>query len=196
MEFQEIQSLWEKSNEVIVKNTKINKQLLKNMLTSKPIKIINWLLYKRYLEFILGIILVITFIFKVKLRSPSNELYAGLTLLIILLMITFYRMANYILLLRNIDLTSTLIDARKNVLQAQKYHYTTKKIEFVSPILSFIALKMVLPINTLMLDFNKLPIILCFIIFFMIWNFKKNSTQKVFEEIKKDLREIEELEKI
>ena len=195
MEWIELQAMWQQYDARLAENTRINKEILKRMLLSKPEKRMNimkgWATF-RLVAFIP--IICIALIPNIKFRNEW-DFYTGLFLLISMLTFGLYQITKWFLLIRNIDFTNQIAKTKKQLLKLEKLKLKLLKWEFLFAIVGITGVFLIgklLPVRTK--EFIILTVLMIFlmpIVFFVHQKRIKNQLNNFNTE----LNEIEQLEK-
>ena len=199
MEWTELQAMWQQYDARLAENTRINKEILKRMLRSKPEnrlkRMKGWAMY--------GIIVPVPIICfalipNIKFRNEW-DFYLGFVLLAAMLSFVLYHGVQWFLQLRNIDFTNQIAKTRKQLIQLKEYRYKNSKFGVLGLILMLIGIYLLMGLETVhSLMKTKLFYILNGIIFlqatvtFLIRRRKLNNQLNNFNA---ELNEIEQLEK-
>jgi hypothetical protein len=193
MELVELQALWQQYDKNILDSTKINKEVLKRILISKPEKRLNWEKIKAGLNLILPIVLILFILVPNIKYRPSIDFYVGIFIFGMVFSVLYYWSVRYYMLIGRIDFSSSITLIKKNIKQLEKYKIKLKRFGFIlMPFgLTGIFLLGEFPI------FSKdsiLPISL--IILVMIISIYYTFKYSIFEQFRILNREIEEVEKL
>lgn len=196
MELDELKNIWVQYDKKISDNTRLNKEILKRMLISKPEKRLNWIKIKAGFNLFSPIILVLLIIFMdVKFNLTINS-YIGLSLFMVISVITYIWNIRYFLLIRKIDFSGAILSIKKGIAELEKYKIKTTRIKY-----------MIMPFAILGIFFMvfKKPIFstesivflgLVLIVFISsIYYTFKYSINEQFRQLDKEIAEIVELEK-
>ena len=128
MEWTELQALWQQYDARIAENTRINKEVLKRMLRTKPERRINWVTLQTGAGIFMTPIVLLLFFALVPMKfNHGLALYLGIFLYGGIVLLGFYWSIKYFMLLRNIDFTNSVNTTRNNLKQLEKFH--TKRIK-------------------------------------------------------------------
>jgi len=193
MEITDLQNMWTQHNKDISENTRINKQLLKNILTSKTERKINWIKVKAIFNLILPIILLTTILIpKLRLRFDSDFIIGGL-LFGIVFIIGYFWSVQYFLKVSRIDLKNAITSTKKDIIELERYKFKITKLGYMLIPFALIGIFMMLELPF----FTKSSLIpISLIIIVMIVSIYITFKFSIFEYFKKINREIVEIEKL
>ena len=198
MELTELQNMWKEYDKKISENTRLNKEILKLMLLSKPQRKLNWIKIKAGLN-IFSPILFVALILVLNIQfSITTRFYIGLSLFLPIYAITYVWDIKYFNLIRNIDFSMPVLSIKKVIAELEKYKIKTTRIRyFLMPVamIGFI-LMIIKKINVSLNFLSFVPLILIIIVFIssMYFTFKFSIYER-FRKLNKDIDEIERLEK-
>jgi hypothetical protein len=193
MELIELQAMWQQYDKNLSENTKINKEVLKRILISKPEKRINWEKIKAGVNLILPIALILLILVpNIQYRS-SLDFYIGIFMFGIISITIYYWSVRYYILVSKIDFSSSITLIKKNIKKLEKYKIKLKRLGYILMPFGLIGIFLLgkFPI------FSKesiLPISL--IIMVMIVSIYYTFRYSIFEQFRKLDREIDELERL
>jgi len=193
MEITDLQNMWTQHNKDISENTRINKQLLKNILTSKTERKINWIKVKAIFNLILPIILLTTILIpKLRLRFDSDFIIGGL-LFGIVFIIGYFWSVQYFLKVSRMDLKNAITSTKKDIIELERYKFKITKLGYMLIPFALIGIFMMLELPF----FTKSSLIpISLIIIVMIVSIYITFKFSIFEYFKKINREIVEIEKL
>ena len=196
MELDELKNIWEQYDKKITDNTRLNKEILKRMLISKPEKRLNWIKIKAGFNLLNPIILVLIIMFTDVKFSLTIHFYFGLSLFTALFVITYIWNVRYFLLIRKIDFSGAILSIKKGIAELEKYKIKTTRIRYMTMPFAILGIFFMLiqkPIfNTESIVFFGLVIIV--FISSMYYTFKYSINEQ-FRKLDKEIAEIVELEK-
>ena len=194
MEWTELQVMWQQYDARLTENTRINKEILKRMLRSKPEKRLTRMRGWGIFGLIMPIpIVCIALIPNVKFRNEWG-FYLGLFLLILMLADALYRTTQNYLLMRDIDFTKQVAKTKKQLVRLAEARLKATKWGYISLITGMVGVCLIcqLPVMTIKFVGVTLFIIISAIISNHIHSKKfKNQLNNFYAE----LEEIEQLEK-
>jgi len=199
MEWTELQAIWQQYDARLAESTRINKEILRRMLRSKPEKRLKrmkgWAVY--------GIvapvpIMCIALIPNIKFRNEW-DFYSGFVLLAAMLVYILYHGIQWYIQLRDIDFANQIAKTRKQLIQLKEYRLKTSKLGWVVFLILLIGIYLLMGVEMVRYFTNtKLFYILNIFIFlhatvtFLIRRRKLNHQLNNFNA---ELNEIEQLEK-
>lgn len=193
MELIELQALWQQYDKNILDSTKINKEVLKRILISKPEKRLNWEKIKAGSNLILPIVLVLFILVpNIKFR-PSIDFYVGIFIFGMVFSVLYYWSVRYYMLIGRIDFSSSITLIKKNIKQLEKYKIKLKRFGFILMPFGLIGIFLLGEFPIFSKD-SILPISL--IILVMIISIYYTFKYSIFEQFRILNREIEEVEKL
>jgi hypothetical protein len=196
MELDELKNIWVQYDKKITDNTRINKEILKRMLISKPEKRLNWIKIKAGFNLLSPIILVLIIFMDVKF-TLTIYFYIGLSLFIALSVITYIWNIRYFLLIRKIDFSDTILSIKKGIVELEKYKIKISRIKYL--IIAPFAMLAIFSMFFQKPIFNIESIVLCGLILIVfissIYYTFKFSINEQFRKLDKEIAEIVELEK-
>jgi uncharacterized membrane protein YbhN (UPF0104 family) len=195
MELTELQALWQQYDARIAENTRINKEVLKQMLRTKPERRLKWMKFWAIYEMVIPIpILCIALIPNVKFRNEW-DFYLGLFLLFVMLAHLLYKATKYFLLIKVVDFTNQVAKIKKQLVQLERFRMRwTKGWEtYVSLFIGLAAICLLaqLPVMTQKFAVFAVFLILLFIVALYIHSKRLKNQMDSFNA---ELDEIEQLE--
>jgi FtsH-binding integral membrane protein len=196
MELTELQAMWQQYDVRLAENTRINKEILKRMLRSKPERRLKWM--KGWAIYGMAIpipVVCIALIQNIKFRNEW-DFYLGLILLIAMLAYALYRATRHFLLIRDIDFTNQVAKTKKQLIQLEGFRLKETKqgglLVFFFVGLTGICLLCQLPVMT-----PKFILFTIFLILTMIVtnNIHLKRFKNQMNSFNAELDEIEQLEK-
>lgn len=198
MDLLELQNRWQEYDKKLSENTRLNKEILRLMLVSKPRKKLNWIKIKSALNILSPVVFVaLILILDVQFRSGVN-FYIGVCLFFPVYAITYFWDIRYFIMTRNIDFSMPVLSIKKAIAELEKYKIKTTKIKYLlMPFAMTGFLLMIIQRITFSLNFaSMLPLFLIILVFLssMYFTFKYSIYER-FLKLNKDIAEIEQLEK-
>lgn len=193
MELIELQAMWQKYDKDLSENTKINKEVLKRILISKPEKRINWEKIKAGIYLILPIVLILLILVPNIQYRPSIDFYIGIFMFGMVSTLIYYWSVRYFILINKIDFSSSIMFIKKNIKLLEKYKIKLKRLGYMLMPLGLIGIFLMGKFPFFSKE-SILPIFL--IILVMIVSIYYTFKYSIFEQFRKLDREIEELEKL
>jgi hypothetical protein len=198
MELTELQNIWQEYDKKISENTRLNKEILRLMLLSKPKKRLNWIKIKAVLTIISPLLFIPLLLFRDIQIHQNARFYAGLGLVLSVVIISYIWDIRYLRLLGNVDFSSAVLSIRKVIAELQRYKIKTTRMRYLMmPIAMTGILLMLIQKVTISYDFlSLLPLFLIILVFAssMYITFKY-SIYEQFRKLNKEIDEIEQLEK-
>lgn len=198
MELVELQNIWKEYDKKLSENTRLNREILKLMLISKPKRKLNWIKIKAGLS-IFSPILFVTLILVLNVQfSLSTNFYIGLGLFLPVYLITYAWDIRYFNLIRNVDFSMSVLSIKKTIAELEKYKIKTTRIRYLlMPVaMTGFILMIIKKINVNLNFVSFVPLILIVLVFIssMYFTFKFSIYER-FRKLNKDIDEIEHLEK-
>jgi len=196
MELNELQNIWLQYDRKITDNTRLNKEILKRMLMSKPEKRLNWIKIKAGLNVLSPVIFILMIkIMDMKFSLTSN-FYIGLSLFLTIFIITYIWDVRYFFLIRKVDFSTAILSIKKQIAELEKYKIKTTKIRYL--IMPFAILGIFFMIIQKPI-FNSESIVMFALIILVfissIYYTYKFAISEQFRKLNKEISEITELEK-
>jgi hypothetical protein len=195
MELIELQNIWQQYDKKLSENTRINKEILKMMLKSKPEKRVTWIKLKAAFNLILPIVLILGILVpRVEFRNETS-FYIGFLLFGPFALLTYYWAIRYYLLITKIDFNQSITTIKKNIKEVEKYKIKITKFgyNFVPFAMTGVFLIANIPILS---KHSILPISLIISVFIIsAYITIKYSIFERFKTINREIEEIEQLEK-
>jgi hypothetical protein len=198
MELLELQNIWQEYDKKLSENTRLNKEILRLMLLSKPKRRLNWIKIKAGLTIISPVFFVPLFFIQNIQFHITTRFYVGLGLLLPVVIISYIWDIRYFILIGNVDFSRPVLSLKKIIAELQKYKI--KKTRFRYLLMPFAMggiLLMIIQKVTISFDFlSLLPLLLIILVFFssMYITFRY-SIYEQFKKLNKEIEEIEQLEK-
>lgn len=198
MELAELQNIWQEYDKKVSENTRLNKEILRLMLLSKPIKRFNWIKIKAVFS-IFSPVLFVTLILALDVQFRfGTYFYIGLGLFLPVYTITYIWDIGYFILIRTIDFSMPVLSIKKEIAKLEKYKIKTTRIRYLLMPFGMIGFILMI-IRKFTFNFNLvslLPLFLIIIVFIssMYITFKYSIYER-FRKLNKEINEIERLEK-
>lgn len=198
MELVELQNIWQEYDKKLSENTRLNREILRLMLISKPKRKLNWIKIKAGLS-IFSPIIFVTLILVLNVQfSLSTNFYIGLSLFLPVYLITYVWDIRYFNLIRNVDFSMPVLSIKKVIAELEKYRIKTTRIRYLlMPVAMTGFILMIIKkinVNLNFLSFVPLIIIVLVYISSMYFTFKFSIYER-FKKLNKDIEEIKHLEK-
>jgi hypothetical protein len=198
MELAELQNIWQEYDKKISENTRLNKEILRLMLLSKPQKRLNWIKIKAGLKILSPVLFVMILLVMDVQFSLTINFYIGLGLFLPGFAITYIWDIRYFQLIRAIDFSKPVLSIKKLVAELEKYKIKTTRLRYLLMPLGIIGFLLMI-IHKITFSFNLvslMPLLLIVIVYFlsMYFTFKYFINER-FSKLKKEIDDIEQLEK-
>jgi hypothetical protein len=195
MELVELQNIWQEYDKKISENTRLNKEILKMMLKSKPKKRVIWIKLKAAFNLILPIVIILVMMVpKVEFRNETS-FYVGFLLFGPFALLTYYWAIRYYLLINKIDFNNSIATIKKNIKEVEKYKIKMTKFGYIFSPFAMTGVFLIANIPILS-KHSFLPISLIISVFIIsIYVTFKYSIYERFKKINMEIDEIEQLEK-
>jgi hypothetical protein len=198
MELSELQNIWQEYDKKISQNTRLNKEILRLMLLSKPRRRLNWIRIRAGISIFSPIIFVTVLLV---LKVPFNiglSFYIGLAMFLPVYTITYIWDIEYFKLIRKIDFSMPVLTLKKEIAQLEKYKIKKTQIRYILMPFAMAGFLLMI-IHSMNFSFNfvsMIPLILMILVFLssMYITFKYSIYER-FKKLNKDIDEIERLEK-
>lgn len=193
MELLQLESIWKSYDKKIADNTRINKEILRRMLISKPEKRLNWFKIKAGFN-VLSPAIFVTLILVLDVQFYfKTSFYIGLALFLPIYLVTYIWDIQYFRLIRNIDFTMPVLSIKKSIAESAKYRIKTTRIKFLLAPIAMVGFFLMLNLKiTIKLDFvSNIPFLLIIIVY--IFSFRFTLKYSIYEQFKKLNNEIEEI---
>jgi hypothetical protein len=198
MELSELQNIWQDYDKKITQNTRLNKEILRLMLISKPRRRLNWIKIRTGYDMLSPLIFVIALLVLNVQFYISNSFYIGLALFLPVYTITYIWDIKYFKLIRKIDFSMPILTLKKEIAQLEKYKIKKTRIRYMlMPFAIAGFLLMIIHSMNFSLNFvSIIPLLLIALVFLssMYITFKYSIYER-FKKLNKDIDEIERLEK-
>lgn len=196
MELIELQNIWQEYDKKISENTRINKEILRQILLEKPRKRLNWIKIKAGSWLFSPVLFVFLILILDVQFKISTRFFIGLGLFLPVIAITYFWDIKYFTLISGIDFTMPILSIKKVIVELEKYRIKTTKIKYLlGPIAMIGFMFMIIQKVTFSFDFfSILPLLLIVLVFFSSVYFTfKYSIYERYKKLNKDIDEIEKL---
>jgi glucan phosphoethanolaminetransferase (alkaline phosphatase superfamily) len=195
MELTELQNIWQQYDKKLSENTRLNKEVLKMMLKSKPEKKVNWIKLKAAFNLILPIVIILVMMVpRVEFRNETS-FYVGFFLFGPFALLTYYWAIRYYLLINKIDFSNSISTTKKNIKEVEKYKIKMTKFGYLFSPFAMAGVFLIANIPILSKQ-SFLPISLIISVFIIsIYVTFKYSIFERFKKLNMEIEEIEQLEK-
>jgi uncharacterized membrane protein len=195
MELIELQNIWQQYDKKLSENTRLNKEILKRMLKSKPEKRVTWIKIRAAFNLILPIALILGILVpRVEFRNETS-FYLGVTLFGLFFLLTYYWAIRYYLLINKIDFANSITEIRKDIKETEKYKIKITKFGYLFLPLAMIGIFLIAQIPILSKG-SFLPISLIILVFItsIYYTFKYSISER-YKKLSSEIDEIEQLER-
>jgi hypothetical protein len=198
MELSELQNIWQEYDKKISQNTRLNKEILRLMLLSKPRRRLNWIRIRAGISIFSPIIFAtVLLVLKVPFHIGLS-FYIGLAMFLPVYTITYIWDIEYFKLIRKIDFSMPILTLKKEIAILEKYKIKKTQIRYMLMPFAMVGfLLMIIHRMNINLNFvSIIPLILMILVFLssMYITFKYSIYER-FKKLNKDIDEIERLEK-
>lgn len=196
MELMDLQSIWGEYDKKIAENTRLNKEILRRILITKPQKQLNWIKLKSGFNLISPIILFLPLLFvNIEFRSTLN-FYIGAGLFTTLIFITYIWEVRYYLMIRKIDFAGSILSVKKGLVEMEKYKIKTTRIKYILAPLGMLGIFLMV-IKKLVFSTESIVMLVSIVLIFILTIFYtfKYSIHEQFRKLNNEITEIEKLGK-
>ena len=194
MEWTELQAMWQQYDARLAENTRINKEILKTLLRSKPEKRLKWMRGWAIYGMAMSIpVVCIALIPNVKFRNEW-DFYLGLFLVILFLAGALYRTIQNYLLIRDIDFTNQVAKTKKQLIQLEEFRFKTQKISHLSLVVGMVGVCVLAQLPVMTKRFIGLTIFIILMYVITIYTQSKHFKNQL-NNFNTELDDIEQLEK-
>ena len=198
MELSELQNIWQQYDKKITQNTRLNKEILRLMLISKPRRRLNWIKIQAGYSILSPLIFVIALLVLNVQFYISISFYIGLALFLPVYTITYIWDIKYFILIRKIDFSMPVLTLKKEIAQLEKYKIKKTQIRYMlMPFAMAGFLLMIIHSMNFSPNFvSIIPLLLIVLVFLssMYITFKYSIYER-FKKLNLEIEEIENLEK-
>jgi hypothetical protein len=195
MELTELQNIWQQYDKKISENTRLNKEILKRILKSKPEKRVTRIKLNAAFNLILPFILILGIMVpRVEFRNETS-FYVGFLLFVPFALLTYYWAIKYYLMINKIDFNDSITSIKRNIKEVEKYKIKMTKFGYIFSPFAMTGVFLIANIPILSKQ-SFLPISLIISVFIIsIYITFKYSIFERFKTINREIEEIEQLEK-
>jgi hypothetical protein len=198
MEITELQEMWSQYDKKISENTRLNKEILRLMLLSKPQRRFNWIKIRAGFSILSPIVFVTVLLVLNVQFHISLTFYIGLAIFLPVYIITYIWDIQYFRLISKIDFSMPVLTLKKEIAQLEKYKIKKTRIRYLlMPVAITGFLLMIIKSMNFNLSFvSLLPLYLMILVFLssMYITFKYSIYER-FKKLNKEIDGIEKLEK-
>ncbi|WP_016778309.1 hypothetical protein [Anaerophaga thermohalophila] len=195
MDLNELQTIWQQYDTDLKENTRINKEILKQVLLAKPEKRMSREKIKAGINLLLPIILVLLVLIpNVQVRA-TIEFYSGALLFGIVSSTIYYWSVKYYLLIGKMDFSESLTSIKKKVKQIKKYKIKLKKVSYILMIPGIVGIFLMggFPLFSTSSVFPVTLIVL--VMLFSVYLTFRYSVGEHFRKLNQEIEALEKLEK-
>jgi hypothetical protein len=195
MDLNELQTIWQQYDTDLKENTRINKEILKQVLLAKPEKRMSREKIKAGINLLLPIILVLLVLIpNVQVRA-TIEFYSGALLFGIVFSTIYYWSVKYYLLIGKMDFSESLTSIKKKVKQIKKYKIKLKKVSYILMIPGIVGIFLMggFPLFSTSSVFPVTLIVL--VMLFSVYLTFRYSVGEHFRKLNQEIEALEKLEK-
>jgi len=196
MELNELQSLWIENDKKISDNIRLNKEILKRMLISKPEKRFNWIKIKAEISLFSPIILFLALLVTDIQFCLTVNFYIGLSLFAAIYVTNYVWGIRYFLLIRKIDFSESILSLKKEIAELEKYKIKITRISYMFMPFAILGIFLML-IQKPIYNAESIVMLALIVLVYIssIYYTFKYSIYERFRKLNKEIAEIEELEK-
>jgi hypothetical protein len=198
MELTELQNIWHEYDRKLSENTRLNKEILRLMLLSKPQKRLSWITIKAGLNILSPIVFVVLLLVLNVQFNLTINFYIGLGMFLPVYSITYFWDIKYFNLIRKIDFSRPVLSLKKVIAELEKYKIKTTRFRYllmpfaITGFLLMIIKKITFSFN--LVSFIPLLLIILVYVSSMYFTFKYAIYER-FRKLNKEIDDIEKLEK-
>jgi hypothetical protein len=195
MELTELQDIWQQYDKKLSENTRLNKEILKMMLKSKPERRVTWIKLTAAWRLLLPVVIILVMMVpSVEFRNETS-FYVGFLLFGPFALLTYYWAVRYYLLVGKIDFNNPVATIKKNIKEVEKYKIKMTKFGFILSPFGVTGVFLIANIPILS-QHSLLPISLIISVFIIsVYVTFKYSIFERFKKLNMEIGEIEQLEK-
>ncbi len=196
MELIELENIWKEYDKKVADNTRLNKEILKRILISKPERRFNWIKIKAgfnvFSPLILFFLLAMT---NIQFQFTVN-FYVGLSLFMVVYLITYIWDIKYYLLIRRTDFSNAILTIKKAVAELEKYKIRTTRIKYILMPFAIIGIFCMVIQKPIIHKESIVLFALIILVFFLsIYYTFKYSIYERFRVLNKEIEEVENIDK-
>jgi len=198
MELLELQNIWKEYDKKISENTRLNKEILRLMLLSKPQKRLSWIKIMAGLNIFSPILFIFLILVLNVQFSMTSNFYIGLGLFLPVYAITYIWDIRYFKLIRTIDFSMPVLSIKKVIAELEKYKIKTTRLRYLLMPFAMVGFLLMI-IHKITFSFNLvsiIPLLLIILVFIssMYFTFKYSIYER-FSKLNREIDDIEQLEK-
>lgn len=194
MELQELQNIWIQYDRNLAENTKINREILRNILLTKTEKKVNWLKIRSLLSLILPIPMFVFIVIPHLEFSMDIKFITGTVTVAVFSIVSYTWAIKYYLLVNKLDFLEPITSLRKHLVEAEKYKYKITRFGLMLAPFMFVGVFLSARIpffSEKMIPFYSLVLIVMILSAFIK---RKHGVLTSLKRIKRELEEIVKLE--
>jgi ABC-type multidrug transport system fused ATPase/permease subunit len=131
MELNELQAIWQRYDNDLKENTRMNKEVLRHILISKPQKRLTGEKIKAGVNLILPVVLVLLVLLPNVQYRASVEFFGGALMFGTVFSVIYYWSVRYYLLIGKVDFSEPVTVIKKNAKHLEKYKIKLKRIGYI-----------------------------------------------------------------
>lgn len=193
MELIELQDIWQQYDKKLTENTRLNKEILRRMLLSKPARKLNWIKVIALINLILPIVAILLILVPRIVFRNEIDFYTGLLLFSVFSVITYYWSVRYYLLINRVDFANKITLIKKDIIQLEKYKIRITRLAYIFAVFGLVGIFLMCSFPIFSTN-SILPISL--IILVMTLSIYYTFRYSIFERFKKMKLELEEVEQL
>jgi len=198
MELTELQEIWYQYDKKISENTRLNREILRLMLLSKPQRRFNWIKIRAGFSIFSPIVFVSGLLLLNVQFYIAFNFYIGLVMFLPVYIITYIWDIQYFKLIRKVDFSVPILTLKKKIALLEKYKIKKTRIRYLlMPFAMAGFILMIMHNMNFRLNFISLiPLYLIILVFLssMYITFKYSIYER-FKKLNKEIDVIEKLEK-
>lgn len=205
MDINILQEMWTDYDKKLSENTRINKEILKQILISKPEKRFSKLVFKAGLEVVGSIVFLIYFFIRYVSFQPTVTFFCGMAVFTITMGIPLAGFIRYFFMLYRMSFTDSVLELRRKMNESKKFRgVIVRNANLLTPFLLISAWFILSPdftsaiIHSLRIisePIGYIPGIIAIVFIFGKRILDKRMIRDRYKKIDQELAEIEELEK-
>jgi hypothetical protein len=196
MELLELENIWKECDLKITEGNRINKEILKRVLISKPEKTIKWMKIRSGFNLLSPLILFAWMEITNYIFYFTSSFYIGLGLFLPVFILTYIWDWEYFLHIYNFDFSDTILNIKQNIVKLEKYKVKVTQIRYILMPIAITGLLFIF-CQRLVFSLEFIIMILLILIVFIAsayYRFKYSISEK-FRRLNKELEEIEQIMK-
>jgi len=196
MELTELENIWKEYDKKVTDNTRLNKEILRRILISKPERRFNWIKIKAGFNVFSPVILFILLVIMDVQFQLTVSFYIGLTLFMTVYLLTYIWDIKYFLLIRRIDFSKEILTIKKAVAELEKYKIKTTRIKYVLMPFAIVGIFCMLIQKPIINNETIVLFALIILVFFSSIYFTfKFSIHERFKMLNREIKEAENIDK-